>query len=306
MRRWISVAAHYARHKPAGGADRPARSLETKWSDIKTFVAKFIGCYWSIKDLDESGKTDGDVVLDAMNLYKQKCGKPFVLKHCWLLLKSYPRFAANFMGKRKAGGFDLPAPNPLPVDRRDLVSPNGEALPSESAPAPAPIRPQGSKSSKADHLNLRVKDQALRANAKATIDFVAATLKKAEQIAQQNTFSLFTLEDRLITCDLARQWLHLRRTQELEKLKAEVAADVAAEVAASNVPPPPLAGVCSSPANRTPSSSTPPSPAPAPSPAPTCPCPCTCPCCPCPCTCSCTNTCTCTNNNTTSTARFRV
>jgi hypothetical protein len=96
-----------------------------------------------------------------MNLYKQKCGKAFVLKHCWLLLKNYPRFAAIFMGKKKAGGFDLPAPNPLPVDRRDLVSPNGEAFPTESAPAPAQIWPQGSKSSKADDLNLRVKEQAL-------------------------------------------------------------------------------------------------------------------------------------------------
>jgi hypothetical protein len=154
---WISVAAHYARHKPAGGADRPVRSLETKWNDIKTSVAKFVGCYnCSIKELDESGKTEDDVVIDAMNLYKIKCGKPFVLKHCWLLLQSYPRVAAIFMGKRKGGGFDLPASNPLPVDRRDLVSPNGEALPSQSSPPPAPaqIRPQGSKSTKADHQNL--------------------------------------------------------------------------------------------------------------------------------------------------------
>jgi hypothetical protein len=113
----------------------------------------------------------------------------------------------------------------------------------------------------------------LRADAKATNDFAAATLKKAEQIAQQNTFSLFTLEDRLITCDIAREWLHLCRTQELAKLKAEVVADAAADVAASNLPPPPLAGVCSSPANRTPLSSNPPSPAPAPSPAPTAPAP---------------------------------
>ena len=215
---WTSVAVHYARHKPEGGADRPARSLETKWSDIKASVAKFTGCYLSVKDLDESGKTEDDIVLDAMNLYKQKCGKAFVLKHCWLLLKSYPRFATIFMGKRKAGGFELPSPNALPVDRRDLLSPNGEAISTESPPTQ--IRPQGAKSSKADHLHSKGKEQALRANAKTMIDFAAATLKKAEQIAQQNTFSLFTLEDKLITCDLARQWLHLRRTQELAKLKA--------------------------------------------------------------------------------------
>ena len=232
---WTSVALHYARHKPDGGADRPARSLETKWSDIKQAVAKFTGCYESMKGLDESGKSEDDVILDAMNLYKQKCGKAFVFKHCWFLLKSYHRFAAIFIGKRKAGGFDLPNRNALPVDRRDLVSPNGEALPTASAPAY--IRPQGVKASKVEHVHNKVKKQALRANAKATNEFAAATLKKAKQIAQQNTFSLFTLKDRLITCDLARQWLHLRRTQELAKLKAEVAA----EAAASNVAAPPLA-----------------------------------------------------------------
>ena len=103
----------------------------------------------------------------------------------------------------------------------------------------------------------------MRANAKATIDFATAKLKKAEQIAQQNTFSLFTVEDKNITCDLARQWLHLRRTQELAKLKAEVAA--------SNVPAPPRVGVCSSPSNVTPSYVQTPSssPASAPPPAPT-------------------------------------
>ena len=171
-------------------------------------MAKFSGCYLSVKDMNESGKSEDDIVLDAMNLYKQKCGKTFVLKHCWLLLKNYPRFAAIFMGKRKAGGFDPSTPNTLHIDRRDLLSPNGEA-PSTDSP-PAHIRPQAAKSSKNEHAHSKGKEQALRANAKDTTDFAAATLKKAEQIAQQNTFSLFTLEDKNITYDLARQWLHLR------------------------------------------------------------------------------------------------
>ena len=259
---WINVATHYARHKPEGGADRPARSLETKWSDIKQSVAKFSGCYQSVTDLNESGKSEDDFIVDAMTLYKQKCGKPFVLKHCWLLLKTYPRFAAIFMAKRKGLGSH---PQGLPVDRRDLLSPNGQPPSTESVPGhttpPAHTRPQGAKSSKIDHAHGKGKEQALRANAKATTDFAAATLKKAEQIAQQNTFSLFTLEDKNITCELAKQWLHLRRTQELAKLKAQVAAEQAAELAALNdpAPAPPRFGVSSSPGVATP----------APAPAPT-------------------------------------
>lgn len=54
---WSSVALHYNRHKPKGEANRPSRSLETKWGDIKVAVAKFIGCYWAIKDLNESDKS---------------------------------------------------------------------------------------------------------------------------------------------------------------------------------------------------------------------------------------------------------
>lgn len=54
---------HNARHKPKGGANCPTRSLEIKWGDIKVVVATFNGCYWSIKDIDESGTTKDDVVM---------------------------------------------------------------------------------------------------------------------------------------------------------------------------------------------------------------------------------------------------
>lgn len=54
---------HYARHKPQGGANYLARSLETKWDDMKVVVAKFNGFYWSIKYIDESRITENDVVM---------------------------------------------------------------------------------------------------------------------------------------------------------------------------------------------------------------------------------------------------
>ena len=165
---WINVITHYARHKPEGGTDHHVRSLETKWSDIKQYVVKFSGCYQSVKDLNESEKSEDDFVLDAMSLYKQKCGKVFVLKHCWFLLKSYSRFAAIVMGKQKGGGFDPPSREGLPVDNRDLLSSNGQALSTESPPAQ--IRPHGARSSKNEHAHSKGKEQALRANAKATTE----------------------------------------------------------------------------------------------------------------------------------------
>ena len=219
---WVAVAAHYARCKPAVGPERPARSLETKWGDLKASIAKFVGCYEQIKALDESGRTDDDVIVDALQLFEQKVGRPFVHKHCWLLLRDHPRFGAIFRSvasKRKAPGA---AGADLPVDRREANS--AMQQPREGIDPNVNLhRPQGSKSAKGEHKEMREKEAALRANARATADFATATLKKAEQIAQQNAFSLFTLEEGLITCSVARRWLLLRRQQELKRLEKEMA-----------------------------------------------------------------------------------
>ena len=60
---------YYAWHKHGGGAYCFARFLETIWCDIKDVVAKIIGYHWTIKDLDEIGKQEDDIVLDAINAY---------------------------------------------------------------------------------------------------------------------------------------------------------------------------------------------------------------------------------------------
>lgn len=113
------------------------------------------------------------------------------------------------MGKCKARGQDVDASNGLPIDCCDVVTPSEAFIPSESSHAPA--QPQGAKSSKTNHLNLKVKEiAAVDANAKTTVDFVATTVKKIEQIAHQNILSLFTLKDMLVTCNIAHHWLLLR------------------------------------------------------------------------------------------------
>jgi hypothetical protein len=221
---WVVVAAHYARNKPAVGPERPARSLETKWGDLKASIAKFVGCYEHIKALDESGRTDDDIIFDALQLFEQKVGRPFAHKHCWLLLRDHPRFAAIFRSvgsKRKALGTQG---SDLPIDRREANSP--ELQPREGVDGNVNLHmPQGGKSAKGEHKEMRKKETALRANARATAEFAQATLKKAEQIAQQNAFSLFTLEDSLITCKVTRRWFLLRREQELKRLEKEIAVE---------------------------------------------------------------------------------
>jgi hypothetical protein len=196
------------------------RSFETKWGDLKASIAKFVGCYEQIKALDESGRTDDDIIIDALQLFEQKVGRPFAHKHCWLLLRDHPRFSAIFKSvgsKRKALGTQG---SDMPVDRREANS--LELQPREGVDGNVNLhRPQGGKSAKGEHKEMREKETALRANARATAQFAQATLKKAEQIAQQNAFSLFTLEDSLITCKVARRWFLLRREQELKRLNLD-------------------------------------------------------------------------------------
>ena len=150
--------------------------------------------------------------------------------------------------KRKAlgtEGFDLP------IDKRENnyteLQPRSEGIESNVNLH----RPLGGKSAKEDHNDMRVNETALimyaqtglRANARATTKFTQATLKKAEQIAQQNTFSLFTLKDSLITCKVARRWLLLRREQKLKRLEKEMAADKEVVLVMAGEATAPIAGV---------------------------------------------------------------
>lgn len=92
-------------------------------------------------------------------------------------MKSQPHFAAIFADKQKAKGFDMLAPNALHVDWRIRVAPNGTIASNQPPTEVWPLI-----SAKAYHLNMKVKEQTLCANAKAkaTIDFAAATMKNAK------------------------------------------------------------------------------------------------------------------------------
>jgi hypothetical protein len=59
---WERIANHYREHKPVGGGDHPARSLETKWGIIKHDVAKFVGVYNQVLSMKESGVSLDDML----------------------------------------------------------------------------------------------------------------------------------------------------------------------------------------------------------------------------------------------------
>lgn len=112
---WERVGVHYNRNRPAGGGERPARSLETKWGIIKHDVAKFVGVYKQVYDCRESGTSLDDVLQNALELYKVKHAKQqsFVFLHCWLLLRDIPRWMESVPESRqRQAGRSSPAPAP--------------------------------------------------------------------------------------------------------------------------------------------------------------------------------------------------
>ena len=92
---WERITKHYQENRPRGCAERPSRSLETKWGVIKHDVSKFYGVYKSILLLRESSTSAEDVLDRALDLYKVRHPKqqPFVFVHCWRLLKDVPQWA---------------------------------------------------------------------------------------------------------------------------------------------------------------------------------------------------------------------
>ena len=103
---WNRIFVHYNENKP--DAERPQRSLESKWGIIKHDVSKFCGVYAQIERLNRSGSNTSDTLRKAKDLYRQKDPKKadFAFEHCWNLLKGYPRWADGWcqlpMRKRPA------------------------------------------------------------------------------------------------------------------------------------------------------------------------------------------------------------
>ena len=55
--------------------------------EMKAGVAKFASCYNTIRDLDESGKTEEHIIKGAPGSLQAEGGtQALFFKHCWLLL----------------------------------------------------------------------------------------------------------------------------------------------------------------------------------------------------------------------------
>jgi len=86
---------------------------------------------------------------------------------------------------------------------------------------------------------MKLKENALWAQAKATADMAAATYKKAKIMEEQSIMQLFTLPEESLQCEEAREYIKLRRIEELQKLKDRLSASQAsAPMTSSQLPVP--------------------------------------------------------------------
>ena len=228
------IARHYQEHKPQGREDMPARSLETKWGAIKHGVAKFVAVHLHVLNLKESGTSLEDVLQRALELYRVKHPKQhgFLYIHCWTILKDTPRRFDSAVEVRVRQAMKTPPPQLL--KRRRLSSEGAdeptchdddgeECVEVDAAPTSRrPQRPTGNKAAKEDLNRLRVKENTMRAQARATAEMAAANAEKVAVMRDQAALQLFSIHDESAMSDMAREYLQLWCEEELTKVKRRI------------------------------------------------------------------------------------
>ena len=234
---WDRIARHYQDHKPQGREDRPARSLETKWGVIKHDVSKFVAVHSQVLNLKESGTSLEDVLQRALELYRVKHPKQqgFLYIHCWTILKDIPRWFESVVEVRTRQAIKTPPPQLM--KRRRLSSELPDALEPTvpvdddgeecvevdfAVASRRPQRPTGNKAAKDELHRSRVKENTMLAQAKATAEMAAANAEKVAVMRDQAALQLFSIPDDSAMSDMAREYIHLRREEELSKVKRRV------------------------------------------------------------------------------------
>ena len=233
---WDRIARHYQDHKPQGREDRPARSLETKWGAIKHDVAKFVAVHSQVLNLKESGTSLEDVLQRALELYRVKHPKQqgFLYIHCWTILKDIPRWFESAVEVRLRQAIKTPPPQPMKRRRlsselQDASEPTAvdddgeECVEVDSTTVSRrPQRPTGNKAAKEELHRARVKESTMRAQAKATSEMAASNAEKVAVMRDQAALQLFSIPDDSTMSDMAREYLQLRREEELTKVKRRI------------------------------------------------------------------------------------
>ena len=213
------------------------QSLETKFNSIKTETAKFNACVKKIRDLNESGTSEADIIHKALTLYKTEHGKNkkfFSFMHCWAVVKDLPRFfepgrtdTSKTLGKIKSSHHEvLSMGHPFastPLEHNVSNNPDPDnPNPSESTFLERPMGTKQAKKLKADE---NVRAYTLRRTAQAASSLSSEVDKRNKLLEQQiqctidqNALNLFK-ESKSRNPALEDRWFTLRMEEEIERVE---------------------------------------------------------------------------------------
>ncbi|KAL4632039.1 hypothetical protein ACB092_04G023300 [Castanea dentata] len=174
------------------GNTRTITSLLSHWELVSERTNKFAGCMAKVNALHKSGITEQDHIINAKALFLEIHQKPFLLEHCWLMLKDQPKFA-NLNGRSRASV--PPTPESTSIGEGDCGFGLGDGCNLE--------RPIGKKAEKANRKN--------KATGKDVGEYLTKKMKFIDEVTR--------LEEEKILIE--REKLTIEKERSEEKLKIE-------------------------------------------------------------------------------------
>jgi hypothetical protein len=219
---WDRIHEHFKLHRP--GTDRTARSLDSKWRNIKHDIGEFMGCHKQVKKNKPTGTSAADIIRLAKLMFQVKSakGSEFTFEHCWILVKDFPRWADRWgtmkqttPSKRRASSSAHDSVEET-QEGTSAVEGNGEL----AGNAVLRNRPIGTKSAKASQKAEKEKEGAAYRQAQATTLLAEATVAKNVLLAEKNLLILMTTPDSQIGGGVAQRFIRMQQEEELQKYEA--------------------------------------------------------------------------------------
>nr|GMC69653.1 glutathione S-transferase T3-like [Ipomoea batatas] len=98
---WKRIEKYYNDNHPNGGPKRTQQKLKAHWGHVVTKTRDFNAIYCKLQGMRPSGASDADLVVRALEEYKQKNGtEQFGYEHVWAIVKDLPSWQPQFVARQ--------------------------------------------------------------------------------------------------------------------------------------------------------------------------------------------------------------
>jgi hypothetical protein len=216
---WDRIFEHFKKHRLR--TDRTARSLDSKWGQIKHDVGEFIGCHKQVTKNKPTGTSAADIIRLAKIMFRVKSAKgcQFTFEHCWVLVKDFPRWADGW-GTMKQVTPSKTRASSSTYDSNEVALEGTSAVEGDCEVDRNQVlreRPTRTKAAKTMHKTNKQKEGAVYRLGEATAVLAEATIVKNLLLAEQNLLILMTTLDFQISSRTTQRFIRIRQEEELEK-----------------------------------------------------------------------------------------